>query len=137
MAQLTQGVEHVGLTVRNVEESAAFFIDVLGFKKIGEKPDYPAVFVTDGTTKITLWQAKDASSATPFDRNNNIGLHHLAFKLESFEALDATYEKIKVVKGVTIEFAPELMGQGPSRHMMFYEPGGTRIELIVRKHVTQ
>ena len=29
-----------------------------------------------------------------------------------------------------IEFMPELVGKGPRKHMMFFEPGGNRIELI-------
>ena len=43
-------------------------------------PDYPAVFVGDGLTRITLWQIKDPVTAAPFDRRRNIGLHHLALE---------------------------------------------------------
>ncbi len=59
----------------------------------------------------------------------NIGLHHLALSVESFEQLDAIHEKIKV-SGINIEFSPELLRAGPSRHMMCYEPSGIRIEFI-------
>jgi len=61
----TQGVHHVGLTVPDLPGAVRFFIDTLGFAQIGEKPDYPAVFVSDGTTMITLWQA--ATDAVAFD----------------------------------------------------------------------
>lgn len=133
MSKITFGVEHVGLSVKDVKEAGTFFIDVLGFSKLGEREDYPAIFVTDGITKITLWQVKDPHSATPFNRQENIGLHHLAFKLENDEALDSLYEKMKTVKGVRIEFSPENLGQGPSRHMMVYGPSGIRFEFIARK----
>ena len=133
MSKITFGVEHVGLAVKDVHETTRFFTDILGFSKLGEREDYPAIFLTDGITKITLWQVSNPTTATPFDRRANIGLHHLAFKVENDAALDALYEKLKNVPNVVIEFAPELLGKGPSRHMMMYEPSGIRIEFIARK----
>jgi len=44
--------------------------------------------------------------------------------------LTALAEHVSSWPGVQIEFMPELVGQGPRRHMMFYEPGGIRIEFI-------
>lgn len=128
----TKGVHHVGLTVRDVESSSKFFIETLNFTKVGEKPNYPAIFVSDGSVMITLWQASNPESAISFDRKNNIGLHHLALGLDSFEELDKMYEKLKNHSDISIEFAPELLGKGPAKHMMFYEPSGVRVELIVR-----
>ena len=39
-------------------------------------------------------------------------------------------EKDRAWPGISIEFMPELVGQGPRKHMMFAEPGGIRLELI-------
>ena len=60
---VTQGAHHIGLTVPDLAETRAFFLDTLGFSQVGKVPDYPAVFLTDGTTMITLWQAADPASA--------------------------------------------------------------------------
>lgn len=128
----TQGINHVGLTVKNLELTSKFFIETLNFTKVGEKPDYPAIFVSDGSVMITLWQAKNPESASSFDRKNNIGLHHLALNVNSFEDLEAIYQKIQETPDISIEFSPELLGKGPAKHMMFYEPGGIRIELIFK-----
>lgn len=125
----THGVHHVGLAVKDLQTTLRFFKDALDFKEVGGKPDYPSVFVSDGTIMVTLWQA-DEGAAT-FDRKKNIGLHHLAFKLGSFEDLDAMHKKIKDWPGVEIEFSPEDVGEGPAKHMIFYEPGGIRLEFIV------
>lgn len=127
----TQGIHHVGLAVKDLSVTAEFFIDTLNFEKVDERPDYPAIFVSDGTVLVTLWQVSDPESATPFDRKSNIGLHHLAFRLNSFEELDVMYEKLKARSDVEIEFAPELIGKGPAKHMIFREPGGIRLELSV------
>ncbi|SLN31209.1 VOC family protein [Oceanibacterium hippocampi] len=129
-AALTRGAHHIGLTVPDLAGARAFFIDLLGFRQVGEKPDYPAVFVTDGSTMITLWQAADPASAVPFDRRNNVGLHHLALKVEDAAALDTLHGRLADSAGVVIEFAPEPLGGGATRHMMCAIPGGIRLEFI-------
>lgn len=125
----TQGVAHVGLTVRDLNATVAFFESVLGYKKVGAKPNYPAAFVTDGQMMITLWQVKVADEeVVPFDRLAHIGLHHLALSVAN-DRLDALYERLKNVANCEIEFAPELAGNGPSRHMMVAIAGsGIRVE---------
>ena len=125
---ITKGPHHIGLTVSKLEESASFFISTLDWSEIRRDPNYPAIFVSDGTLMVTLWEAK---SETPnkFDKNKNIGLHHLALSVDSFEALDALHDKISS-RGFKIEFSPELLRDGPAKHMMCYEPSGIRIEFI-------
>ncbi len=131
----TRGAHHVGLTVLNLDQTAAFFLNTLHFKMVGEKPDYPAVFVSDGVTMITLWQAYDADTATRFDRKNVIGLHHLALAVESIAALHGLHKTLAADASVDVEFAPEPLGQGPSEHMMVSIPGGIRLEFIARPGV--
>lgn len=128
----TLGIDHVGLTVKYLKETAAFFTEQLGWKIIGEMPNYPAIFISNGHTRLTLWQAENPEAAVAFNRKANIGLHHLAIGLPSFEELDRLYEKLKSVSNITIEFAPELSGNGPHRHMMIREPSGIRIEFVHR-----
>lgn len=129
---LTSGVDHVGLAVRDLAITQAFFVEAMGFKVLGEDANYPSAFLTDGVTIVTLWQVLEPSSAVAFSRRQNIGLHHLAFRLDSLDELDAMYDRVKEWPGVEIEFAPELLNGGPSKHMMFTEPGGVRLEFIVR-----
>lgn len=85
---------------------------------MGEVPDYPAVFVSDGTTMLTLWQAVNPEAAVPFDRKNVIGLHHFALRVASAEMLEQIYQTLCQTEGVDIEFAPEPLGSGSIRHMM-------------------
>jgi len=125
---LTQSTHHIGLTVSKLEASAAFFVDLLGWTEVRRDPDYPAIFVSDGLLMITLW-AVQTNSANAFDHKQNVGLHHLALSVESFEALDAVYNKLRE-HDIKIEFAPEFLRDGPARHMMCFEPSGIRIEFI-------
>ena len=128
---LAQGVHHIGLTVTDMDASCGFFTELLGWEKVGANPDYPAVFVSDGSVMVTLWQAKEPLTATAFDKNSNVGLHHLANRVADLDALDSIYRKLTAAENVIIEFAPEPLRDGPAMHMMCYGPGGIRIEFIV------
>jgi len=125
---LTQGVHHVGLTVSDINASCEFFTNLLGWQQVGSNPDYPAVFVSDGVVMLTLWQTKEPAFVA-FNKDQNIGLHHLALKVDSLESLNALHDKL-VSANVKIEFSPELLREGPTQHMMCYEPSGNRIEFI-------
>lgn len=124
---LTRGVHHAGFTVSDLTATRAFFVDGLGFDVVGEKPDYPAVFLSDGGTMITLWQAEDPARAVGFDRRLNVGLHHVAFTAPDLEVV---LERLTGWPGVEIEFEPEPLGGGPTRHLMCAIPGGIRVEFI-------
>ena len=96
----------------------------------GKSQTIPRSFLSDGTTLITLWQAANPATAVPFDRKNVIGLHHLALKVEGADGLEALHDALKTADGVAVEFAPEPLGGGATRHMMCTIPGGIRVEFI-------
>ncbi|WP_232849815.1 VOC family protein [Bowmanella yangjiangensis] len=124
----TQGLDHLGLSVTDLGASTRFFTEALGWSFLGENTKYPSTFVSDGHIMISLWQVNNPLTAQRFDRKNNVGLHHLAISVTSYEALDNLYEKLKLVPGVVIEFSPEIAYGGPAKHMMVREPSGNRIE---------
>jgi catechol 2,3-dioxygenase-like lactoylglutathione lyase family enzyme len=126
---LTQGLHHLGLTVPALEPTKAFFTDALRFEQVGEVPDYPAVFLSDGSVMLTLWQAQDPDPVA-FDRRGVVGLHHFALRVADAEALEAVHKRLAESEDVEIVFAPEPLGGGPARHMMCTIPGGIRMELI-------
>jgi len=123
---VTHGVQHIGLAVSNLDESAAFFTHLLGWQEVKRREDYPAIFVRDGALTLTLWKTQ-TEEPVQFDRKNNVGLHHLALRVETKEEL---YQLLDVLKAnqIEIEFEPTFIREGPSMHMMCYEPSGIRIE---------
>ncbi len=126
---LTQGIHHLGLTVADLTAAKDFFLNALHFKLLGENPNYPAAFVTDGTTMITLWAAD--ADATPFDRKKQVGLHHAAFAVENLETLTALYDRLKTWTGVHIEGEISAPSVGsPARHFLLRMPGGPRLEFF-------
>jgi catechol 2,3-dioxygenase-like lactoylglutathione lyase family enzyme len=127
---LTRGIHHLGLTVPDVEETKRFFVDILGYESLGERADYPAAFVSDGTTMITLWQTVDPHNAKRFDRKNVVGLHHLALAVDNHQALDEVYRSLGNAKNVSVEFPPQARGDKGARHLMCAIPGGIRVEFF-------
>ena len=126
----TNGINHTGLSVRNLDDTTRFFTQVLGWQEAGRDESYPRTSVTDGISRLTLWQVADDTAPNAFDRRHNIGLHHLAIEVPSESDLNALAEQVAAFPGVDIEFLPEPVGSGPRKHMMFAEPGGIRLELI-------
>ncbi|MEY4270173.1 MAG: hypothetical protein RLZZ58_1389 [Pseudomonadota bacterium] len=129
LQRLTTGTHHVGLTVPDLEQALTFFCVTLGFSDVGGNPAYPAKFVSDGATLVTLWQVADPESATRFDRKTTIGLHHLAIGVADAATLDIVHARVRAHPATTVEFAPEPMRAGSTtRHFICTMPGGIRIE---------
>lgn len=124
------GINHFGLTVIDLDASSQFFTEILGFELLGRDDEYPSVAVANDEILITLWRASNPETAIRFNRRENVGLHHLAFNVGSFEELDALYETLRNTEGVIIEFSPEPLSGGPTKHMMIREPSGNRLEFI-------
>lgn len=124
---LTMGLDHLGLAVSSLDKTTAFFIDCLGWKIVGGKPEYPSKFISDGKLILTLWQTSHAEPIA-FDRKTNVGLHHLALKIATEDDLHKLFGQVKDWPNVNVEFAPEFSGAGPKVHFMINEPSGNRIE---------
>jgi len=125
---MTRGIHHLGLTVESLQEAKDFFVTLLGWKLVKEDASYPNAFVSDGNILITLWKIQ-TSQPVAFDRKTNIGLHHLALRVADENELNETYQKITKSK-YKVEFAPEFLKGGPSKHFMVYGPSQIRIEFI-------
>lgn len=127
---ITAGIHHLGLTILDLKRTRDFFVEVLGFQLVRERPDYPAAFVSDGQILLTLWQVSDPSQAIPFDRKLALGLHHFALQLAPSLSLETVHQRLKDEPDVEIEFGPEPLGGGPVQHLMCTIPGGIRMEII-------
>lgn len=126
----TNGINHLGLAVKDLDATTHFFVDYLDWQEAGRDNSYPRTSVTDGKVRLTLWQIDHNHTTQEFDRRSNIGLHHLALSIDTENELNALAEQLSSMADVTIEFMPELAGDGPRKHMMCNEPGGIRIEFI-------
>lgn len=129
----TLGVHHLGLTVPNLEQARRFFCDGLGWRQIGARPEYPAIFISDGCTTLTLWQVAHPAHFVHFDRRNNVGLHHLALAVADDDTLRVVFDQVSHLDGVRTEFSPKPIQSGSTvLHFICIVPGGLRIEFATR-----
>src|SRR5215475_11540369 len=83
-----EGIDHVALTVRDVEESAKWYQDVLGLDRLHQEVwgSFPAV-VGKGNTGLALFPCT-ASDPKPAPDRNTLAMRHVAFRTDrkGFEA---------------------------------------------------
>lgn len=121
------GIDHVGLTVSDLDLACNFFTEALGFKIVGGNPKYPAQFVSNGHCTVTLWRADAPDKANEFNRKQNLGLHHLALRVQS-RHLESLFESLRNWPGVKVEKETSIDGKGPNQHFFISMPGGPRLE---------
>ena len=68
----TAGLNHLGLSVHDLDQTTAFFTTVLGWQEIARDDSYPRNSITDGRLRLTLWQVNRDMQVTGFDRRTNI-----------------------------------------------------------------
>lgn len=145
-----RGIQHIGITVPNMNEAVAFFRDVLGcepsftfgpFKfeddwmarHLDVHPraaisDFQMVRCGNGTNlEVFEYTAPDQNRRGP--RNSDIGGHHLAFYVDN---MDAAVRYLKD-KGVRVLDTPSTFTEGPAAGLTwvyFLAPWGLQLELV-------
>ena len=118
-----EGIDHVALAVRDVERSANWYVDVLGFER-----QYQEVwggiptFIGKGNTAIALFPLRDSDSKSPA-RSSGIRMLHLAFRANRENFLGAQQELKK--RGIKFEFQDHEI----SYSIYFSDPDGHQIEI--------
>jgi catechol 2,3-dioxygenase-like lactoylglutathione lyase family enzyme len=118
-----EGIDHVALAVRDVEEAAKWYGDVLGFERRHEGMwDGIPTFIGKGNTAIALFPLRnnDSKSAT---RTNKIRMLHLAFRANRNGFLSAQGELKR--RGIKFEFQDHEI----SHSIYFRDPDGHELEI--------
>jgi catechol 2,3-dioxygenase-like lactoylglutathione lyase family enzyme len=121
-----EGIDHVALAVADVERSAAWFIELLGFERRfeGMWAGVP-VFVGKGTTAIALFPRRDshASAAAGQRLPNDTDMLHLAFRADRRSFLAAQTDLKS--RGIRFDFQDHEI----SHSIYFRSPDGHKFEI--------
>lgn len=124
--RLTTG--HIGLNVSDLDRSAPFYREVLGFEQLAEGKEAGqrwAFLGRDGRLVLTLWQQSGGvfSPATP-------GLHHLSFQVDSIEQVRVVEAALREREVTFVYDGVVAHGEGvASGGIFFTDPDGIRLEV--------
>ena len=128
------GIHHFGLTVRDVDASAAWYVEVLGFRRVGEfeTPDGARrkVFLHHNglQARLGLTQHRDGGQDV-FDETR-VGLDHVAFTVADRAELDAWATRLAAAAVVHSPVAPANSIPGGAV-LVLRDPDNIQLELFV------
>lgn len=109
-------IDHINMTVKDLEESIKFYHDLFGFIVLKEQLEENSKIIGDASVKLCLYEGEDAG-----DRK---GIAHFGLNVEDFPAAVARCKEL----GVTILYGGELEWEN-SRSLYIEDPNGYHIEL--------
>jgi catechol 2,3-dioxygenase-like lactoylglutathione lyase family enzyme len=117
-----EGIDHVALAVEDIERSASWYVDTLGFERLHEGMwNGIPVFIGKGDTAIALFPMRHGHSAqAPAARR---GMLHLAIRADRKNFLVAQDELRR--RGISFEFQDHEI----SHSIYFRDPDGNELEI--------
>ena len=144
-----RGIDHVGITVPDLDDAERFLVDVLGAvpvyvlgakrsdddwmtRQLGVHPrtviDEIRFYRLGHGTNLEVFHYSAADGQAPHPRNSDIGGHHLALYVDDLDAAQQHLEAHGVqVMGEPVRSAGAAEGQ---RWLYFRAPWGTQFELV-------
>lgn len=117
-------LEHVNLSVSDLERSIAFYNELFGFEvrwRGFTSDGQPAAHVGDQRCYLALFQAS-APGHLQHDYEH-VGFNHFGFVVESLENVRERLSRMQIT--------PHLEGDyEPGRRLYFHDPDGVEIELV-------
>jgi len=118
-----EGIDHVAMSVRDVEAAANWYVDVLGFEhRYKDVWNGVPTFIGKGTTAIALFPVRGQESSARSERGG-VRMLHLAFRANRQHFL-AAQEELKR-RGIRFEFQDHEI----SHSIYFSDPDGHKLEI--------
>jgi catechol 2,3-dioxygenase len=120
---------HLVLYVRNLERSAAFYRDVLGWRQVvPEVPGMPATAFSSGRTHHELLLIEVGENAQPIPHGRRVGLYHFGLKVGDTDGeLRDALRRVEEA-GVRVVGASD---HTVTHSLYIQDPDGNEIELYI------
>ena len=116
-----EGIDHVAMSVGDLEQSAQWYVDVLGFERRFEGMwDGVPVFIGKGTTALALFPVRESPASSG---SGGIRMLHLALRANRKNFLAA--QKELKSRGIKFEFQDHEI----SHSIYFRDPDGHKLEI--------
>jgi catechol 2,3-dioxygenase-like lactoylglutathione lyase family enzyme len=118
-----EGIDHVALAVRNIEQSAKWYMEVLGFERLHEGMwNGVPTFIGKGNTGLALFPARSDAKSTS-SSHRELRMLHLAFRANRGNFLAAQRELEE--RGIKFDFQDHEI----SHSIYFRDPDGHQLEI--------
>jgi glyoxylase I family protein len=130
-----RGIDHIGVTVPDLDEAERFLVDVLGAEHIFQLGVHPRTVIREvrfyrlgNGSNIETFHYDAADGQAPEPRNSDIGGHHLALYVDDMDAAIAHLRAHDVeIMGEPVASAGPAAGQ----HWLYFRaPWGMQFELV-------
>ena len=120
---------HVVLYVRDLRRSAAFYGDVLGWRRVaGGEPGMPVAAFSSGRTHHELLLIEVGEDATPIPTGRRVGMYHFGLKVgDSDEELRAALDRVQEAGATVVGASDHVV----THSLYVLDPDGNEVELYV------
>jgi catechol 2,3-dioxygenase len=119
---------HLVLYVRDIERSAAFYRDILGWRQLDMPGNYPVAAFSSGRTHHELLLIEVGQDAQPIPQGRRVGLYHFGLKVgDTDEELREALARIEAA-GVRVVGASD---HTVTHSLYILDPDGNEIELYI------
>jgi len=112
------GLDHLNLSVKNLDESVEFYNKLFGFRVLKEQPEQNSKIIGSEKVKLCLYEVKDVQIS------NDSGFNHFGFHVENFSDVIQKCKEmnVEIFYGGAIEWEK-------SASIYIADPNGYEIEL--------
>jgi glyoxylase I family protein len=132
-AGVIKGIHHLGFTVRDAEASAAWYVEVLGFRRVGEHraPDgaFRKVFLRHDNLPSRIGLTEHRAGGKGVFDETRIGLDHLSFGVTDRTDLDAWVARLEAAGAEYSRIATANSIQGAAV-VVFRDPDNIQLEIF-------
>jgi lactoylglutathione lyase len=142
-----QGFSHIGICVSDLDRSARFYMDVLGFTRLyavdfagdevaatmEQSGTFRSTMLLRGDVRVELLQWVDVPTTGSGTRKpmTELGFTHLSFRVDDVDELS---DAVREAGGEVVEHTLTVIGDdgapAPTRLLYVTDPDGTRIEFM-------
>lgn len=105
-------IKHIAIRTRDVDQTAAFYIDAFGLTQVGMGKN--GVYLTDGHLNIAILKYQQSADGEPL----RLGVDHVGFQVED---LDSALARIESLRGVTLSERTEVSPKDTAERQSYYE----------------